>query len=892
MATFFDWKPMRYVMRILTVLAAVAIVLAVGAWLVLSSSLLSPVRASIVERLIAQKVGQDVQIEGELTVGLGRKLEISASEIVFPGDGSIESDLASVETLGFDLSTRDLLSGKISISNLAISGAQLALKTSEDGKTSWRSPKRQKSERPKKTTARHPLSDFLADGKIRLSDATILYFNGQKGWDFDIKLSDLVIDKGSPDEPLSAKGSGTVNGQAFNLNGAYPKDKPFHVAMIFDHMTLNATQVDADDGLAIEARADVAELGQLLDIMKLNRVLEGTGKVGATYSTTKGVSRIDDLSVEVDLDSGQSLKLSGHLGKLGDPSDVSLTTLISLYPKGSEPEPTQSRYDLKLISVDMVMDSVPGQTPQRRMVIKTNGFTLDTSGEGPPPVKFSDISRTTDSTLRVGSVALRLGNPAHPFLTIDGSVTDALQLLGISAKGNLDLPTRSLLSSQLSKKDDKLGRLTGGFDLTGGIDQLSLANLDSHTEDTEVWSLKVQGAVKNVLTFEDLDLEIDVDVPSGAALLEAMGLEPVETGTTTLEANLRSQDTDWDATAAVTVADSSLKVTADLDDATSDPVLHGKVESDLIKIDQLRTIVLAAAQLRKLGESDEQDNSQDAEKNDDNTGPLRDVTLKPIGQAILLSGANMDIDVDLHHIEGAKGVSSIHSEVTLNKNELKAGPLTFEYGDAHFDVHGAMDLTDENHNLTVTGKAGGWQLEELLHQIKFKKGASGTIYADFNVTGGIDSLQHFKNSMNGNATISLRNGSVETQLLDIAGLGLLPWVFSKDKQKVAPIVCLRAPLTLAGGQITTRKTTLETDVVQVVAFGDVNLKDKSIDLNLQPRKIGDPLSRSPWPVTVIGPLNKPKVKVKDGPKRLKRKDGADKMPAHREPCIPDILQLQ
>ena len=80
--------------------------------------------------------------------------------------------------------------------------------------------------------------------------------------------------------------------------------------------------------------------------------------------------------------------------------------------------------------------------------------------------------------------------------------------------------------------------------------------------------------------------------------------------------------------------------------------------------------------------------------------------------------------------------------------------------------------------------------------------------------------------------------------------------------------------------------------MQIVVFGDVDLNQKHMDLFVQPRKIGDPLSRSPWPFTAKGPLAKPDIKVKDGPRKLKRKDGADQMPAQRRACVPDILQLQ
>ena len=102
-----------------------------------------------------------------------------------------------------------------------------------------------------------------------------------------------------------------------------------------------------------------------------------------------------------------------------------------------------------------------------------------------------------------------------------------------------------------------------------------------------------------------------------------------------------------------------------------------------------------------------------------------------------------------------------------------------------------------------------------------------------------------------------------------------------------------AGLALAqGGPPGGRQTTVETDLVQIVVFGDVDLNRKNMDLNIQPRRIGKPLSRSPWPATVTGSFKDPKVRVKSGPKKLRRKDGASRMPARRKPCVPDILQLR
>ncbi|UAB88174.1 AsmA family protein [Ruegeria sp. SCSIO 43209] len=882
---------MRFITRGVMVCCAVAFVAVVVAWLFLSSALFSSFRTTFVENLISKKLGQDVLIEDEVRLGLGRQLQVSAAGLVLPGAIKTKANLAAIDKLEFNISARDLWNSKLSLSELSISGVHLNLITDKDGVGNWQSASQTgaKAGDPAKP-ANLSVAGILTDQKIDLTDVAVLYQNDLNGLVLDLQLPELFLKRDTETDVATAVGAGSLNGEKFDLNASIPADDPFQVAVNFEQIAIAAEEVPEENGLQVNTTIEVAELGQLLDILKLNRVLEGSGSIGATFKSVDGVARIDDLAVLTELDGGQSLSLTGQIGELGNPEDVSLTTRIRLYPEDAEPAPAASRYDLKLIAVDMVIDSVPGQVPQRQMVIETNGFTLDTSGEGPPPIKFSELSRTPEGALSVGNINLRIGNPADPFIILDGSVEDALQLQGISADGLMDIPASSLISPELLGPDDQLGRFSGNFHLNGDINQLSLTNLDGQTSETELWNLEVHGSVKNVLKFENLDLAIQVEVPSGADLLEALSLERVETGQAIFEIGLASEGTDWDANAKVKVADSVLQIVADLDDATSDPVLQGSIESDLIKIDQIRTIVQAAAQLRKIGgpEPDEEDVIEESGV----SSPLRDVTLKPIGRSILLSGMDMDVDVDLRHIEGAKGISSLRSGLTLNENELKAGPLNFEYGGAHFDVSGQMDLSNDAHLLTLTGTAGGWQLDEILHNLNFKKGASGTIYADFSVTGGTDSPKHFANSMNGNATVSMRDGSIETQLLDLAGLGILPWVFTKEKQKIAPIVCLRAPISISNGSISTKQTTLETDHVQVVVFGGVNVAGKVLDLNLQPRKIGEPLSKSPWPVTLKGPLAKPKIKVKDGPKRLKRSDGADKMPAKRKLCVPDILQLQ
>ncbi len=887
---------MRYIVRGLSIFGSLALLVLIVAWFILSSSLMTSQRTAFVENLIAEKIGQDVVIKEGVRVGIGRQLQVSAATLVLPGALNSKGNLAIIDQLAFDVSAKELWKGKISLSNLSVRGIHLNLITTADGETSWQNLSViGDSIKNSAKVSENSMPGILVDQVIELSEVTLLYQSALNGLDFDLKFGELALTRRGENNEGIVQGSGSLNGETFKLKGTFPTDEPFHAKAEFDYASIVVDQIPRKSGLEVRTAIAIAELGQLLDILKLNRVIEGTGDISATFKSADNKVKIDDLDVNVDLSSGQSLEVTGQIGELKNPADVSLTTRIRLYPEKSEPAPAESRFDLKLIAVDMVIDSVPGQVAKRQMVIKTNGFTLDTSGVGPPPIQFSELSRTPAGTLRVGNVNFWIGKRANPLLVMKGAVEDALQLREVSINGHVDIPGGSFFSPELAGSDAKLGKFLGGFLLKGDLQELSLQDLNVQTSETDIWDFEIKGSVGNILKLESVDLGVVANVHSGAALLASLSREPLETGKLELMLNLASSGTNWSSNAKITVSDSILQFEGSLDDATANPVLSGKIESDRILIDQLRSIILAVGQLRQLDKGADNDKASEeagVQKTKDNPEVLRDVTLSPIGRSILTSGLDMNVAVDLRHIEGSKGSSSLKTELTLNETEFNVGPVEFEYGEAHFNVKGNIDLSDDAHLLKLTGDVGGWKLDDILHSLNFKKGASGTIYANFTLTGGTESIKQFVGSMNGDAVVSMRKGSIETRLLDLAGLGLLPWVFSKEKKKITPLVCLRAPLNISGGNVSTKKTTLETNEVQVVVFGKANLKNKTVDLNIQPRKIGKPLSRSPWPVTVKGPVSDPKIKVKDGPKRLKRKDGAHQMPTERKLCVPDILQLK
>ncbi|WP_424987493.1 AsmA-like C-terminal region-containing protein [Microbulbifer sp. S227A] len=863
----------------ITWIAATCLGLVLVTWLVLDSSLLAGVRGKLVETMLARKIGGTVQIDGGVWIDPGETLNITAEGLVVAGPSGATPPLASVDRIAFDLPFRALIGGSVEPRDIRVSGATVTLPVISDATQPGKGANR----------AIRGALRFLADHDISVSDSGIAYRDPGNGLDLDLRLTMLQL--GQSADGVSVQGKGALNGQDVTLSGGFSDTDPFTLEADFGEVDVKLAGTPGPDGIAggyaAELSATVSDINRLMAILKLSGDIDGEGTIRVSVRKS-GDGGTASGNLAFDLTTGESLRVDAVIGDLSQPRDSTIKTRLRLYPKGKEPEPTRIRRDLKLVGVDMDLTSRPGQEPLRAMVITTNGFVLDTGGVGPPPISVSEISRTRDGKLRIGKAELRIGPPDSPLVMLEGVIGDLLALQGFDFDGRLDSPGGNLIAPERLQTDTALGRLSGVFKLAGDTRVLSLSGLDLELRDTSLWSLKTTGSVENILKFDTVTLDIAARIASVPAFLKALDLAPGNELSAALDLTLSSHDTEWGSSAKISIDRSELRADLSLQADAQHPTVRGKINSDLIRVSHLRDIINASIELSQL------DRPAAPQKHpaSGSEGPLRDVTLQPIGQAILLSDMDVDIKIDLDKIEMAKGQGSIHSELVVVDHKAKLGPVKFFYGGGHFDVSAAMDMAKAPGVLGLKGSTGGWDFAHVLEFLKFKKHASGILDASFDVSGEHASVRRYFKTLSGSGMVSMRNGSIDSQLLDLAGLGVIPWLFEKDRKKTAVIVCLRAPLSASNGRFVLRNGVVETPRVQVVLNGDVNLRDDRLDLDGQPRRIGKPLSRSPWPFKIEGPIKHPKVRVGDGPRRLRRSDGASRMPARRKTCVPDILQLK
>lgn len=868
---------------IVAVSAVVLLLLLV--WLLAVSSIMAEPRGYLAARVLSEHLGEKIRIRGGVDLAFGQQVQVAARDVEISDRSRDNQESLTASEVEFALDWRSLRNDELRLSGIRINGARFALQAGAGASSGQASASENRAAVPglrPETLAR--LQDVVTDHRVQFTDASFLYQNSRNGLDLDLELSSMEVARASAQDPWKVQGKGELNKQPLTIDGSFPQDQPFSVVLTSDHLTLKIDGTpDADgfaDGYSAKIALDVSELAELLDILKLQKTIAGKGSLSATYVSSQDAQSIRDLKITGRLDGGQSLNLTGDLGKLDDPNDISLKVSINRFAEDAMPPAARLRRDLKLTGLEMELTAQPDDVPLRRMKVLTNGFVLNTHGKGPPPITVSQIKITSDGLLDLGKVGLRIGPPGGYFLVFDGAVSDALRLEGIALDATLDLPTTVLLDPNAFENSDTLGKLAGTFRLEGDSKTLALSDLAARTQGTDIVQLSATGAMGNLLALSDISLDLSADIPSGAKLLSALDLSQVTIGEMKMDAKVSSGDGKWHAETTISVAKSDLDVTLDAVTSGSDPHVDGKIDSALIRFQDVRHVIamtreLAAPKRKKKG-----------------SGQLfTDVTLEPVTTEILQSGLDMDIKIDLAKLEGIAGTSALKTEFTLKEEKAQLGPVKFDYDGGRFDVTGSVDLGKHPDRVTLKGSADGWNFGTILQELNFKKHASGVLNARFDVSGAHRSVTEFAKTASGNVLIEMRNGRIQTRLINLAGLGVLPWLFSDAHGRVEPIVCLRAPLKVSDGKIDIDEAALETNKVQLVANGVVDLNKETLDVTGEPRPIGRPLSRSPWPFVVTGSLKHPKLGLKKGSHRQRRSDGATTMPQERRLCIPDILQL-
>ncbi|SLN42840.1 AsmA family protein [Falsiruegeria litorea R37] len=870
-------------------------------WMVLASSLFSGFRKDLVGDILSEQMGQPVVINGDVSLNPGPVSEILVSGVEIPSEDIPEINLAELSLLELELDLLLLAQGELEFDNLIVDGLGVDLVHLADGRKSWSEREtagiNNREETPEEQE-RGGILEFLSDKTVAFSNISLTRENETTGFTFDFQIDVLSLTQEQDGKLKLVTGKGDVNGQDFLIDAQFPSGADFTTRASFGdvELTFDGTPIPLDQGggYTAELTLDTGSFADFLQVLQLDPVLDGTGTFSAKMLNQGGKLQILDTQTIIDLSEGQRLEASGSIAdfRLGD--DINIKLAARLHPEGARPPTAREIADLKLTAARVELVGDRGELELREMYFETNAFEqgLDSLG----PVSLGNFGRTEDGTLAIRDISIQAGPLDAPYLKSQGHINNLLELKDLAFAGDLMAPASLLLGELGPEVADQFGRISANFEVDDEPGHLRLVEFQASAQDTDLWALDTYAKTGNVLELGQAQFHLDLDIPETRTFLEALNLEPVDAGPLELLLDIKGKDDALSMNAQAAIDSSRLETQLDVRPNEGAPFVRGEISSEKLDLKDLQQGVAAFVQLDKLiedgpGQGDVQPLVLPKEPEDDDVQPL----VLPEGQKFVdmerrLRETDLEILVNIAQIVGQQGISKVESSLTLKEGKADLGPLELQYGGGYFRASAGMDLLEAPERLTVSGATSGWDFGKILDAVGLGIQAHGTLRGDFNVSGNRTSLKTFINTMSGRATISMRDGDIATSLIELAGLGIFPWLFSGELQQgYTDIVCAVAPLRIAPGKITSESVVVETKSVQLVAAGGVDWRNDAIALRAEPRPVGRPLARSAWPFSVSGKLSKPDFKLHVGGVRS-QEQGNRQVQTERTPCKPDRLQ--
>jgi uncharacterized protein involved in outer membrane biogenesis len=890
--------------------AILVVILMTLAWLILAAPFFSGFRKTFIENILSEQIGQAFVVDGDVRIVLGGTTRVHVSGAKIPSTTMKGTNLAELNLLEWELNLPALLDGRVDLDNLVVDGLQANVITTKDGTTSWTKldVKPKVSDKTADGAEKQRVADeippesasifnFLKDKTVTFTNIGLVVVDETSGFEFVFDLQSILLEQLEGGKLVSVTGEGTVNGEAFNLDGKYPVDQPFtNVLSIGDiSVSYNGSAISREQGGGYAARLvlETGEIGDIFDVLGLTRSFEGHGALSADITSQSALLAIQNLKSSFNLSKGQEITITGDVKNIIEREGFDVKIEARLHPINQPPKKAASLKELKLTDIVAQIVSTDQKLEFKKIDIGTNAF--DQGLEKVGPISIGRIYRTPNQTLGLKDVQLQAGPEEAPYIVANGDVGDVFKFKGVDLKGTLTGPS-SLLLKSLSKNDvAKFGRVTADFEVSDKSGDLSLTKLTAQTEDTDLWSLGANLSVKDVTSLEGIYADLKLRVEKSAEFLGALGVEPIDVGALEFGVTLEGQATAADLGVLFKAGGSDLQTNLSVDLSKEINVIRGQILSERLQLADLRDGAKAIVQIGNAGRT-AADQDEDIPL-EDSKPPIQPLVLENKREIFdlerILTETDLEIALVLKEFVGDAGTSSMNSQFSAKEGQIEAGPIELFYGPGFFKVTAKMDAIETPELLRVNGSTNGWDFGKILDAVGVGIEAHGTLDAAFDVAGNVSSGKAFVNSLTGSASLNMGNGSVATSLLELAGLGIFPWLFSKElAEGETEIVCVKAPVRINTGRVSFDSIVVETRSVQLVVQGEVDWIRDTIGVRAEPRRVGDPLARSAWPFEVNGKLSEPKFKLKVGGSRSKRTDGAAEMPADRVPCQPDIMQLE
>ncbi len=930
---YFEWRDCKTLNRTLwrsakwTAIGCLA--LAILSWTLLNSAVFSTLRIAAVQRLLFDATGQNVLVQDDVRVALGLASRVTVTSLVLHGQDIENLDLAEVDRVEFDIQYLDLLSGRFEPHNISLKGLRLSVveRESETQKDNTSSAEEIGAGRGNGlvfdfiSAAPQVAVAFLADRSVDVMDATVFVSNDDNGFEFEFILSEFRLRSDPNSETVTVDSNGAINGVDMSFEGRYPATGSFqNIARIGDlELRYDGEKLpnSTTGGFAGVLNVNATQKGTLFEVLALNTLFGATGVVSARVESDRGYLQVTDLDALIDLEDGKRVDLNGEVLNLYSLEGLDLDVAYHFLPQGVRPAPARTLFDIELTEINATVVKDGSGVGIVDFAVSTNAFDSQFREIG--PISVGKVIRSDDGSLRLNDVRVQLGPNENPYLLASGGINDALNARDFWIEGRLQAPASLFLPSLDPSRAAVFGKITSSFVASDEPGYLTVSEFSANALDTDLWDLDAEFLVDDLSKLENLMLAVEWSTEDAATFLEALALEPIDVGKFAIGFGVQTDGLGLAAginsTANLSISGSTLLMHLSTRVLQETAIVRGRLESPSLHVEDFQKAGAASIELAKLARGQipnsdtpivkpfvlpKKTSSVSASESTDEAMagsapfalPDEIKELQLFDPEYFLQSLDLEFDIAIAELAGPGGVTSIDAPLSIKDGTADFGPLKFNYGDGNFDLSANMDLQNDPEQLFISGATSGWDLGKIVEGLGLDVPARGFLNAYLDISIAIASPQRLLNSIAGDVTVTMRDGAIGTSLIELSGLGIFPWLFSKElAQGYSRIACVKAPIRLSPGRADFSQVVLETDHVQLVSKGMIDWRRETVDVRVEPRRIGRPLSRSAWPFTVTGPLSDPTFDVESGGKRPDAEGGRQRAAQSRTPCEPDILQL-
>ena len=479
--------------------------------------------------------------------------------------------------------------------------------------------------------------------------------------------------------------------------------------------------------------------------------------------------------------------------------------------------------------------------------------------------------------------------PKKPVIKFNGIIDRTLPAGGL-VKANFDVDVSALVSIfNQEKTADRLGRLQGSFEFVDVDGRWGIKKLDLASTDSELYQLKMGGAVEQVEG--EFELRSQFDVPDPAAFGAQLGLDFTGYATYRGEGVFTGSRSEINYEGQTSIGRIENETTLKITLAGGKPLIQGKFIIPNLYLEDIGLVkylgVDPNAPVTASPDADEQSKPEEAAPvaADDQSKPeapasvAADERAKPEeaasvaadGQTIFgrepldysgLQHFNLDMEILIDHITGADfSIEKLEGEIGLTDGVLRISPMRMTFENGTTDLEFELD-TRNTPSVMLKVTADDLLLGKMMARAQEEVPIEGEAHLKVDLTSTGHSPHELASDLSGKLSFALEDARVPKKYVEFLTADLFGFLFRSVtfEDSYAKLNCVVTGLEVDQGVAKSVLLFGDGPTLAVEGTATVDLGQETIDMVLLPKpkkRLGLDYSS----ITVTGSLADPDVET-------------------------------